>query len=1102
MIKKYFILLILSSISIYGQGEANNWFFGNGAGLHFDANGNVTSLPNGQIFTTEGCSSISSASGDLLFYTDGRTVWDRNHVKMPNGDYFAGRGLFGDPSSTQSGIIIPKPGNPDVYYIFTVDEPHHENAATYPNRNTAVTMDEDDGFNNGFNYSIVNLSVVGNNGSIGNVTTRNTHLITYDPNPNGEEIKYKCSEKITAVRDGSGGYWVITHFVNRFYAFRITSTGVGQTPVISTLDPVITTSGYRRNAIGYLKASPNGEKLAIAHSQNGSLTGGTENNGSVYLYDFDRNTGMVSNPLAVKTMVNPYGVEFSAQSKKLYATMRTDNGNVLMQFDLEQSNIPASGTVVGGIGSTGALQLGPNKKIYFSNVSSTTLGVINDPEESGFQCDFVPNGVTLANGFATLGLPPFITSVFNPSFQVANTCLGDTTTFTLPPSFLNQANSGTLTWDFGDGSPTSSVTEPTHVYATVGNYQVTLTITVNGESSSTAQNVMIQEVPNAFPATDLHLCDTDSDGQMAIDLQQQDNAILNGQSATTFEVRYFTSATDAASNTNAVNAAAFQNTTATFTIYARVQNRNNAACYALTDFDITVTPKPQIVSAADYVLCDDATANGIQMFTLPTRVAGILGTQNAADYNISFHLNQTQADTKSNPLPDNYTNTIPNDQEIFIRIENKINPNCYTTASMHLKVNALPVATPAILVQCDFGLNPDGLTTFNLTEANATLTNGNANLTTVFFNNATDEASNTNPLATSFTNTTNPQMLTVRVTDTTTGCYTTTTLELQVTLTPTQRFELNTCSDTAYAAFTLTDTGLEAPGTDVAYYATLTDALLEQNELNTTFTNTIPTTQFIYARIETNNDCNGLHEIKLNVRPLPPVANDFAPILCAHTSILLSAGIADATRYDFLWSNGATTPLLSVNTAGTYTVKVTDKVYGCSATRTITVIASDVAVITAVEVNDLSDNDNNTVAVYATGTSDHYVYALDDEEGPYQDSNFFANVEAGVHTVYVKDFHGCGTVKKRIAVLGIPKFFTPNGDGYNDLWRIKGATISPYKDAIVTIFDRYGKLVYQMKASGGWDGIYNREPLPSTDYWYVLVLPDGREVKGHFSLKR
>mgnify|MGYP006260753147 CR=1 FL=1 len=145
----------------------------------------------------------------------------------PNGDYFAGRGLFGDPSSTQSGIIIPKPGNPDVYYIFTVDEPHHENAATYPNRNTAVTMDEDDGFNNGFNYSIVNLSVVGNNGSIGNVTTRNTHLITYDPNPNGEEIKYKCSEKITAVRDGSGGYWVITHFVNRFYAFRITSTGVG-----------------------------------------------------------------------------------------------------------------------------------------------------------------------------------------------------------------------------------------------------------------------------------------------------------------------------------------------------------------------------------------------------------------------------------------------------------------------------------------------------------------------------------------------------------------------------------------------------------------------------------------------------------------------------------------------------------------------------------------------------------------------------------------------------------------------------------------------------------------------------------------------------------
>lgn len=1100
MIKKYILFLLFSGFCAYGQGEANNWFFGNGAGLHFDANGTVTSIPNGQIYTTEGCSSISNANGDLLFYTDGRTVWDRNHVKMPNGDYFNGRGLFGDPSSTQSGIIIPKPGDPNIYYIFTVDEPHHENAATYPARNTAATLDEDDGYNNGFNYSTVDLSVVGNNGSIGNVTFRNRHLITYNTDPNGEEIKYKCSEKITAVRDNSGGYWVITQFVDRFFAFRVTSAGVSQTPVITYIDPYITTAGYRRNAIGYLKASPNGEKLAIAHSQNGSQTGQTSNDGSVYLYDFDKNTGVVSNALLLKGMVNPYGIEFSAESKKLYSNMREGTSNFIMQFDLEFNDIPTTGTIIGYTNNTGALQLGPDKKIYFANASAVTLGVINSPEESGLQCDFNPNGVTLAYGISTLGLPPFITSVFYPSFQVMHTCLGDTTSFILPPSFSNQPSTTTIAWDFGDSSPISNATEPTHVYAAAGNYQVSVTVTINGNPATTTQNITIHEVPVAHQPTKLELCDTDSNGLMNVNLQQQDNAILNGQDPTVFEVRYFTSLANATNNTDVVNAGAFSNTTPNFTIYARVQNRNNSACFAVTNFDVAVTPKPVIVNTSDYILCDDNSANGIQTFNLPVKVAGILGTQNPADFNVSFHLNQANADTKSNPLPDNYTNVVPGDQEIFIRIENKTNPNCFATGSFHLKVNALPVAVPATLVQCDFGLNPDGFTTFNLNEANGVLTNSNTNLVTSFFINNTDATNNTNPLPFSFTNTSNPQTISVRVTDTTTGCSTITTLDLQVTLTPTRRIDLNACSDTAYAAFTLTDSGLEAPGTDVSYYATLTDALLEQNEINTTFTNTTPNAQVIYARIESNNDCNGLHEIKLNVRPLPVVANDFAPVLCKGASLLLSAGITDINRYDFLWSNGTTLPTLSVNAAAIYTVKVTDKLYGCSATRTITVIASDKATITAVDVQDLSDN--NTVTVYVTGSSDHYVYALDAEEGPYQDSNFFENVEAGVHMVYVKDFNGCGIVKKQIAVLGIPKFFTPNGDGYNDLWRIKGATISPYKDAIVTIFDRYGKMLYQMKASGGWDGVYNREPLPSTDYWYVLTLPDGRVVKGHFSMKR
>ena len=159
--------IFLLNTNVYSQGEANNWFFGDGAGLIFDnINGTVTptTAASQTISTLEGCSSISDTNGNLMFYTDGRDVWDANHNIMPNANYFAGTGLLGDPSSTSSGVIIPKPGDLDKYYIFTVDEPHHQNAWAFPDQGPAnfngnptgfyndsfTTVPEgDDGFNNG-----------------------------------------------------------------------------------------------------------------------------------------------------------------------------------------------------------------------------------------------------------------------------------------------------------------------------------------------------------------------------------------------------------------------------------------------------------------------------------------------------------------------------------------------------------------------------------------------------------------------------------------------------------------------------------------------------------------------------------------------------------------------------------------------------------------------------------------------------------------------------------------------------------------------------------------------------------------------------------------
>src|SRR5690606_35995672 len=106
---------------------------------------------------------------------------------------------------------------------------------------------------------------------------------------------------------------------------------------------------------------------------------------------------------------------------------------------------------------------------------------------------------------------------------------------------------------------------------------------------------------------------------------------------------------------------------------------------------------------------------------------------------------------------------------------------------------------------------------------------------------------------------------------------------------------------------------------------------------------------------------------------------------------------------------------------------------------------------------DLVDNNTVTVYVHPRGNvATSYTYSLDAPDGPFQDSNYFQNVSPGIHTVYVSDSQGCGVVSKEIAVLGIPKFFTPNGDGINDTWDIIGINSKFYKNSQINIFDRFG----------------------------------------------
>jgi gliding motility-associated-like protein len=1114
-----FYVLFLFSLPVFAQKEASNWYFGRGAGLHFSDDGGVSPLDGGQMNTNEGCSSISDTEGNLLFYTDGRSVWDRNHMLMPNGDYFGGTGLLGDPSSSQSAIILPKKNDPNIYYIFTVDEPHHLNASVYPEQftgqysNTESVPNNDDGFNNGLNFSVVDLSLTGANGSIGDITTRNVQLYTYNPDIR-EEAKYKCSEKVTAVKDANGtGFWVVTQFTDKFYSFYVGQEGVNQTPVVTQINPLVPVSGYRRNAIGCIKASPDGKRIAIAHQQLGTAEGETDNNGVVYLYDFDNARGVVSNAQLIKDNIGPYGLEFSPSVSKLYVSYdERENLGRVVQYNLLGADIPSSEVLLSSNQSSTTLQLGPNGKIYRAVNGANAVDVINDPDADGELCDYRVSAVPLPDGTISIfGLPPFVTSLFTANIVATGNCQGTPTDFRLQVS--NAYDS--VVWDFGDGTPTSTEDAPQHLYASAGEFNVVATITRGTESEDIIKVITISAMPvvNVVPA--LVECDADNNGFASFNLENAVSGLLGTQNADSFTIRYFASEEDAATLLRPLDSEGYVNVSNPQTVYARLQNKDNANCFVISPFQLTLGSTVSLGSTT-FSICDDTQdgddANGQANFNLADvksqLVPGTGFTTTFYDSNEAAQNGDAAA-----VLSQSFYNTIPGSQAIYAKISDDAFPACTIVIPVTLTVNALPLNNVnAVLVQCDTGSNPDGVSTFNLSQANEQYTNGDTNIVIAYYSSQDNANSGVNPIVGPFRNSSNPQQIFAKVSNSFTECFRVLPLTLQVNTNTLAPLSLARCDDDGtedgLAEFDLASLGLQTPSNTVVYYETEEDALLEQNPQSANYVTTVPNRQNIFARIETNNDCTALQEIELNVYPLPDVEVAANDVVCLNTRdyITLDAG-ARGSNIRYEWSNGAETATISINRPGVYTVSVTDITYPdtpCSKLRTITVLPSNIAVIESVTVEDLRDINTITVIVSpAGGVNTTYLYSLDKPNGPWQAEPFFNDVGAGIHTLYVYDSQGCGIVRQQVAVLSIPKYFTPNGDMANDYWKITGLNGAAYYNSRLYVYDRYGKLLSDVDRNGpGWDGNFNGQPLPGTDYWYVLTLPDGRIVKGHFSLIR
>jgi gliding motility-associated-like protein len=918
-------LSLLFAIPVSAQKEAAIWYFGYGAGLDFNS-GNPVALINGKLFTNEGCATISDRNGNLLFYTDGSLVYDKSDQVMPNGT-----GLLGHRSSTQSAIIIPKPKDPNLYYIFTVDEPNPANVDANPSNDDVAP-------NSGLNYSIVDLRL--NNG-LGDIvpSEKNIPLITYDVN-NAEDVKFKCSEKITAVQHGDGlSFWVVTHFKNTFYSFKIGANGLDQTPIKTITSQDMPLGGYNSNAIGYLKASPNGKRIAIANMStktsndldvNGQIKRKT---GNVYLYNFDANSGILSNETLLYNNCDPYGIEFSAKSSKLYMTFNTydfrgaSEGSNLLQFDLKKDDITNSMQIINTSNYVaGALQLAIDEKIYRSGYSLTDnnitkISVINNPEADGINCNFIQNKIDLKNRTSKLGLPPFITSLFLYTFDYEFNCLGQSTHF-----YINSTEPiNSVLWNFGDGS-TSNEKDTTHTYATAGDYKVTLIKTVNGENREPLEKIItIFDKPNVI-TTPYKLIQCDS----------QDSNSLDG----------------------------------------------------LATFNL---------SAANEIISLGNTNYKVLYYH----------TKNEADSDIN--------DTFSlNPI---YKNTIP--QEIVYAKISQPNSSCYSIATVILQANPNISILPQDLHKCDLG---DGKAAFDLEEKKQLI-----------------------------------------------------------------KAQLNLPSDVK-----------------LFFYNSENDASLSLNEIKNTVTTNSKT---VFIRAENSDGCYGTGKFELVVEPVPVLIDAQPKVICesgSNTTVVLESSIplSQINDYTYSWSNGAATPTITVNKEGSYTLTIENK-SGCTATSNHPVKLSRSPVVKQIEVNDL--NTLNEIIIDVQNPED-YQYMIHFQNGTYsefQNSEVFENIPGGIHELIIESIDGCGRISKSFAVLNVPHFFTPNNDGHNDYWNFIGINDPLYKNAVIYIYDRYGKLLKQLSSfEPGWDGMYIGEPMPASDYWFTIKLEHGRESKGHFSLKR
>jgi hypothetical protein len=337
------------------QKEGNNWYFGDSAAFTFNTNP-VTVLSNSAMHTWNGASSISDRYGNLLMYSNGETVFNKNHQIMDNGT-----GLFAN-SRNQTAMFVPRPGDSSIYYLFTPSGTLHQQPSPPPPK--------------GFFYHIIDLSY--NNG-LGRVISKNNFLLTNE------------TSKVNAIHHSNRSSIWVTAFgfdTNAFYSFLIDSNGLDTSPVVSYCGTVFNSHPIY-DQLGTLKFSSNGKKIIVVK---GSIIGIIE------LFQFNSSTGVVSFEKLIANTAKTWQAEFSPDCSKIYYTAKpTGQDYSIFQTDL-LNNYNIKTVYTSNQLNFVDIQIGPDQKLYCAESLKPFVHIIENPNEKGIKCNLSLNAINLGNG--------------------------------------------------------------------------------------------------------------------------------------------------------------------------------------------------------------------------------------------------------------------------------------------------------------------------------------------------------------------------------------------------------------------------------------------------------------------------------------------------------------------------------------------------------------------------------------------------------------------------------------------------------------------------------------------------------------------------------